>query len=62
MIGEAARHARPRSIAEMHDDAEVATEAGDIGTADLYTRLVQVHQKNRWFLNEILQKKDGLTS
>jgi starvation-inducible DNA-binding protein len=49
-------------IAEMHDDAEVATEAGDIGTADLYTRLVQVHQKSRWFLNEILQKKDGLTS
>ena len=46
----------------MHEDTEVATEAGDIGTADLYTRLVQVHQKNRWFLNEILQKKDGLTS
>ena len=49
-------------IAEMHDDAEVATDAGDIGTADLYTRLVQVHQKSRWFLNEILQKRDGLTS
>ncbi len=49
-------------IEEMHADTEVATEAGDIGTADLYTRLVQTHQKNRWFLNEILQKKDGLTS
>ena len=49
-------------IAEMHDDAEIATKAGDIGTADLYTRLVQVHQKSRWFLNEVLQKKDGLTS
>jgi starvation-inducible DNA-binding protein len=49
-------------IEEMHADAEVATEAGDIGTADLYTRLVQTHQKNRWFLNEILRKKDGLTS
>jgi starvation-inducible DNA-binding protein len=47
---------------EMHEDAEVATEAGDIGTADLYTRLVQVHQKSRWFLNEVLQKRDGLTS
>lgn len=46
--------------AEMHEDAEVATAAGDIGTADLYTRLVQVHQKNRWFLAEILKKKDGL--
>ena len=49
-------------IAEMHGDTEVATKAGDIGTADLYTRLVQVHQKSRWFLNEVLQKKDGLTS
>jgi starvation-inducible DNA-binding protein len=49
-------------IKEMHDDAETANDAGDIGTADLYTRLVQVHQKNRWFLDEILKKRDGLTS
>ena len=49
-------------IHEMHADAETATDAGDIGTADLYTRLVQVHQKNRWFLDEILKKRDGLTS
>ncbi|HVN83565.1 MAG TPA: DNA starvation/stationary phase protection protein [Candidatus Binatia bacterium] len=49
-------------IGEMHEDAEVATAAGDIGTADLYTRLVQMHQKNRWFLNELLQKRDGLVS
>jgi starvation-inducible DNA-binding protein len=49
-------------IAEMHEDAGVATDAGDIGTADLYTRLVQQHQKNRWFLDEILKKRDGLTS
>jgi len=49
-------------IHEMHADAEIATDAGDIGTADLYTRLVQVHQKNRWFLDEILKKRDGLTS
>jgi starvation-inducible DNA-binding protein len=49
-------------VEEMHADAETATKADDIGTADLYTRLVQVHQKNRWFLAEILKKKDGLTS
>ena len=61
MIAEA-RASLDLVIAEMHDDAEVATKAGDIGTADLYTRLVQVHQKSRWFLNEILQKRDGLTS
>jgi starvation-inducible DNA-binding protein len=49
-------------IREMHEDAEIATDASDIGTADLYTRLVQAHQKNRWFLDEILKKRDGLTS
>jgi len=49
-------------IREMHEDTEIASAAGDIGTADLYTRLVQVHQKNRWFLNELLQKRDGLVS
>lgn len=49
-------------IKEMHEDAEVAAQAGDIGTADLYTRLVQVHQKHRWFLKEILKKGDGLVS
>ena len=49
-------------IAEMHHDAETATGAGDIGTADLYTRLVQEHQKKRWFAKEILRHGDGLTS
>lgn len=49
-------------IEEMHQDAEIAADAGDIGTADLYTRLVQVHQKHRWFLKEILKKGDGLVS
>jgi starvation-inducible DNA-binding protein len=49
-------------ITEMHQDAEAATNAGDIGTADLYTRLVQVHQKHRWFLKEFLKKGDGLVS
>jgi starvation-inducible DNA-binding protein len=49
-------------ISEMHTDADAATNAGDIGTADLYTRLVQVHQKQRWFLREFLRKGDGLTN
>lgn len=55
--------AHDRVITEMHEDAETATKAGDIGTADLYTRLVQTHQKERWFLKEIAEKKkDGLVS
>ncbi|MBL1177373.1 Dps family protein [Pantanalinema sp. GBBB05] len=49
-------------IAEMHEDAEVATNVGDIGTADLYTRLVQIHQKQRWFLKELLKRGDGLSA
>jgi len=49
-------------IAQMHDDANTAAAADDIGTADLYTRLVQVHQKQHWFLREILRKGDGLSS
>jgi len=47
-------------IAEMHADAETASAAGDIGTADLYTRLVQTVQKQRWFLKKILRGRDGL--
>lgn len=47
-------------IREMHVDADLAGRSGDIGTADLYTRLVQTHQKQRWFLKELLRKKDGL--
>jgi starvation-inducible DNA-binding protein len=47
-------------IAELHRDTETATSAGDIGTADLYTRMVQEHQKKRWFAKEILRRGDGL--
>jgi starvation-inducible DNA-binding protein len=59
---EEARNTLDVIIREMHEDTEVASAVGDIGTADLYTRLVQTHQKNRWFLNELLQKGDGLVS
>ncbi len=46
-------------IRELHADAAAGE---DIGTADLFTRLVQVHQKQRWFLREVLRKGDGLLS
>lgn len=41
----------------MHDDAEIANKAGEIGSVDLFTRLVQAHQKARWFLKEIARKE-----
>lgn len=49
-------------IRELHADAATATAEDDIGTADLYTRLVQDYQKQRWFLKELLRKGDGLVS
>ncbi len=50
------------AIRELHADAATATAVDDIGTADLYTRLVQDYQKQRWFLKEVLRKGDGLVS
>lgn len=38
----------------MHEGIELAGEAGDPGTADLLTRFVQAHQKEAWFLREML--------
>ena len=43
-----------RTISLMHEGIELANGAGDPGTADLLTRFVQVHQKEAWFLREIL--------
>jgi starvation-inducible DNA-binding protein len=41
-------------ITLMHEGIELATGAGDPGTADLLTRFVQTHQKEAWFLREML--------
>ena len=41
-------------ISLMHEGIELANGAGDPGTADLLTRFVQIHQKEAWFLREML--------
>lgn len=41
-------------IALMHEGIELTSGAGDPGTADLLTRFVQIHQKEAWFLREML--------
>jgi starvation-inducible DNA-binding protein len=41
-------------VSLMHEGIELANGAGDPGTADLLTRFVQVHQKEAWFLREML--------
>ena len=47
-------------IKEMRDGAKAADESNDPGTVDLFSRLVQTHEKHEWFLREVLKKKDGL--
>ena len=42
------------TVALMHEGIDLASQAGDPGTADLLTRFVQVHQKEAWFLREML--------
>lgn len=49
-------------IDEMRKAVDVAQDAGDPGTADLFTRIVQIHEKQEWFLREVLVKNDGLVS
>ncbi len=47
-------------IKEMRDAARAADESNDPGTVDLFSRIVQIHEKHKWFLREILKKKDGV--
>jgi starvation-inducible DNA-binding protein len=54
MIEEALKTAE-KFIGDLHADTEVAAASGDIGTADLFTRIVQIHQKHRWFLKSLLK-------
>jgi len=44
-------------IAEFKDAIKVADSENDPGTADLFTRIIQVHEKQQWFLREFLEKK-----
>ena len=47
-------------IKEMRDGAKAADENNDPGTVDLFSRVVQIHEKHEWFLREILKKQDKL--
>lgn len=48
-----------RVIGEHRQAVDLAADAGDPGTADLFTRNVQIHEKQEWFLREVLEKSDG---
>jgi starvation-inducible DNA-binding protein len=47
-------------IKEMRDGYRIAEEQDDPGTADVFTRFVQIHEKHEWWLRDILEKRDGL--
>jgi starvation-inducible DNA-binding protein len=46
-------------IREMRDAARLADEKDDPGTADLFGRFVQIHEKHEWWLRDMLKHGDG---
>lgn len=59
MIEEADRNALI-VVKEMRQAARLADEHDDPGSVDLFSRLVQIHEKQEWWLRDILRKPDGL--
>jgi starvation-inducible DNA-binding protein len=59
MVEEADRNAL-LIIGEMREGARLADEHADPGTVDLFSRLVQIHERHEWWLRDILRKDDGL--
>ncbi len=49
-------------IRDMREGYRIAEQQNDPGTADLFTKVVQVHEKHEWFLRQLLKKRDGLVT
>jgi starvation-inducible DNA-binding protein len=49
-------------IQQMREGARIADEADDPGTNDLFAETVRLHEKHEWWLRDILEKGDGLTT
>ena len=61
MVEEADAHALS-VILEMREAVRAADEADDPGTADVFARFVQIHEKHEWWLRDILERGDHLVS
>jgi starvation-inducible DNA-binding protein len=59
MVEEADRHALV-VISQLRKAARLADEHNDPGTVDLFSRVVQIHEKHEWWLRDILRTGDGL--
>lgn len=47
-------------VKEMREAASVADQHKDPGTVDLFSKVVQVHEKHEWWLRDMLRTGDGL--
>src|SRR5688572_4209341 len=47
-------------VKEIRGAAKTADEHGDPGTVDLFSRVVQIHEKHEWWMRDILRSGDGL--
>lgn len=61
MVEEADRHLLI-VIKEMRHAAKIADDHGDPGTVDLFSRLVQIHERHEWWIRDMLRTGDGLCS
>ena len=50
------------AIKGTRDAARAADEHDDPGTVDILSKVVQVYEKQEWWLRDILRKDDGLVS
>jgi len=48
-------------IKEMRKAAKTADEHDDPGTVDIFSKMVQIHERHEWFMRDILRGGDGLT-
>jgi starvation-inducible DNA-binding protein len=49
-------------IKQMREGARTADQQNDPGTVELFSRFVQIYEKQEWFLRELLKKGDQLVS
>lgn len=47
-------------IKELRRAAKIADEHGDPGTVDLFSKVVQIHEKHEWWMRDLLRRGDGL--
>jgi len=43
-------------IKDLRDGVKAAEQANDPGTVDLFSKVVQIHEKHEWFLRQTLKK------